>query len=126
VSADYLARELAEQGRTTPLPPWVRYPDIERFSIGWRMGYGESYVMLWGSWAEGRSHDELVAYLREFAPIPANFSDWAGGLLLAEPRDANGNELDEADAMLAQARHAAQLGLCDPAAVEAFLAELVE
>ncbi len=26
-------------------PPWIAYPHIERYSIGWRMGYGEDYIM---------------------------------------------------------------------------------
>lgn len=25
-------------------PPWLAYPEIERYSIGWRMGYGEDYI----------------------------------------------------------------------------------
>jgi hypothetical protein len=25
------------------IPPWKKYPDIPRFSIGWRMGDGEDY-----------------------------------------------------------------------------------
>ena len=107
-------------------PPWVQYPDIERFSIGWLMGYGEGYLMAWYEWVAGRSHDELLTYFRGHAPIPADFSDWAGAALLPEPRDPNGNDLDEGDAWFAQARYAAQLGLCDAAAVEAFLAELGE
>ncbi|MBX3158609.1 MAG: hypothetical protein KF773_21760 [Deltaproteobacteria bacterium] len=112
---EYLARELAEQGRATPVPPWVRYPDIERFSIGWRMGSGEGYLHLWGGWTGTRTHDELLAYLREFAPIPADFADWAGGLLLPEPCDAHGNPLDWEEAMDAQADHARALGLVAPA-----------
>ncbi len=26
------------------LPPWLAYPEIDRHSIGWRMGYGEDYI----------------------------------------------------------------------------------
>jgi N-glycosidase YbiA len=26
------------------LPPWVQDPEIERYSIGWRMGYGEEVI----------------------------------------------------------------------------------
>lgn len=25
-------------------PPWLVCPEIERYSIGWRMGYGEDYA----------------------------------------------------------------------------------
>ena len=31
-------------------PPWIAYPEIERYSIGWRMGYGEGYIGEWGKW----------------------------------------------------------------------------
>ena len=27
-------------------PPWLAFPDIERYSIGWRMGYGEDYIYI--------------------------------------------------------------------------------
>ena len=33
-------------------PPWLKYPDIGRYSIGWRMGYGEDYIGTWGPWFE--------------------------------------------------------------------------
>lgn len=35
------------------LPPWLVYPDIPRYSIGWRMGDGESYMAEWSSWYGG-------------------------------------------------------------------------
>ncbi len=29
-------------------PPWLIYPNISRYSIGWRMGYGEDYICTFG------------------------------------------------------------------------------
>lgn len=31
-------------------PPWMRYPTIPQGSIGWRMGYGESYLDEYCAW----------------------------------------------------------------------------
>lgn len=31
-------------------PPWLAYPEIERYSIGWRMGYGEDYLYKFSDW----------------------------------------------------------------------------
>jgi len=25
-------------------PPWLKHRELERYSLGWRMGYGESYL----------------------------------------------------------------------------------
>ena len=37
-----------------PMPPlWLMYPYIHKFSIGWRMGYGESYKYEFNDWFAG-------------------------------------------------------------------------
>lgn len=74
-----LQKELQEHD--PPRPPWVRYPDIPRFSIGWRMGAGEEYGCVLRLWKEGRSRDELLDYLRRFAPIPVSWGTWAAGFV---------------------------------------------
>ena len=33
-------------------PPWLVYPEIERYSIGWRMGYGEDYIYKFWNWLD--------------------------------------------------------------------------
>ncbi len=43
-------------------PPWIAYPEIERYSIGWRMGYGESYICKWGQWYTSLSEEEHEEY----------------------------------------------------------------
>jgi hypothetical protein len=29
-------------------PPWQRFPTYPRFTIGWRMGEGEDWLIRWG------------------------------------------------------------------------------
>lgn len=47
-------------------PPWIAYPHIERYSIGWRMGYGEGYIMRWGEWYDALGEVEKAEYHRLF------------------------------------------------------------
>lgn len=55
-------------------PPWIAYPEIERYSIGWRMGYGESYIDRWGVWFDNLTQDERNVY-QELFPEPVT---WKG------------------------------------------------
>lgn len=48
-------------------PPWIAYPEIERGSIGWRMGYGEDYLMKWGSWFDALDEKEQKEYQELFS-----------------------------------------------------------
>ena len=32
------------------LPPWKAYPQIQFGSIGWRMGYGEKFIVNWSKY----------------------------------------------------------------------------
>ena len=43
-------------------PPWLVYPEIERYSIGWRMGYGENYIYKFWNWLDTLTSDELAEY----------------------------------------------------------------
>lgn len=56
------------------LPPWLACPKIERFSIGWRMGYGEDYMLKWDNWYHALSDGESKEY-RELFPEPPT---WKG------------------------------------------------
>lgn len=55
-------------------PPWIAFPEIERYSIGWRMGYGESYMDKWGAWFDSLIEDDVKAY-QELFPEPVT---WKG------------------------------------------------
>lgn len=62
------------------IPPyWVVYPDIHLYSIGWRMGSGESCCMTWWAWwrTQNWAFDEKVAYFKKFGVPHA----WLGVLL---------------------------------------------
>lgn len=79
--ASQLAAALAEGKELEP--PWARYPWIPRGSIGWRMGSGESYEMLWGDFVDEkvRSLDDALAYLRRHPKAPRSWGEWIAGWL---------------------------------------------
>ena len=51
------------------LPPWIVFPNYSRRSIGWRMGLGESYKAVWGSYMRYLDSRERDQY-REKYPQP--------------------------------------------------------
>jgi hypothetical protein len=63
------------------LPPWQRYPDIPRYSIGWRMGYGESYIKAWIKWSVEFTQEQMLAYFHKYKPIPPAWMDWVAAEL---------------------------------------------
>ena len=69
-----IKEELTPQGDL--LPPWMRYPQIPRYSIGWRMGTGEIYMWAWDAWTEEIKQDKLVQYFKKYLPIPLDWLDW--------------------------------------------------
>jgi hypothetical protein len=107
-----LEKELLEQGRTSPLPPWLKYPSIPRYSIGWRMGGGESYLMVWWRWGENRSQEEKIAYFREFAPIQLDWVDWVG-MQFEEDDDEKDENLSFDELIERAGERIAHLGLFD-------------
>lgn len=62
------------------LPQWIVYPEIEPFSIGWRMGYGEDYLIHLWEWREQQSPEALKEYDAYFIPP----GEWAEAMKLAE------------------------------------------
>jgi len=57
------------------MPPlWIAFPELERYSIGWRMGYGESYRNEWGKWFDSLTEDDVKEY-KELFPEPVT---WKG------------------------------------------------
>ncbi len=55
-------------------PPWIAYPKIERYSIGWRMGYGESFICRWSAWYDTLAEEDRQTYQKLF-PEPIT---WKG------------------------------------------------
>jgi len=77
-------REIIEEEMTPQgdlLPVWLRYPQIQRYSMGWRMGYGESYMWAWDVWADSMQREQLVAYFKRYLPIPLDWIDWVADRL---------------------------------------------
>ncbi|MCP3774930.1 NADAR family protein [Paenibacillus sp. MZ04-78.2] len=69
-----------------PMPPlWLMYPHITRYSIGWRMGYGESYKYTFNNWIETLSEDERQQYQAMF-PKPKTWRSFLS--------DANDDDLE--------------------------------
>ena len=54
-------------------PLWLMYPHIPNGSIGWRMGYGESYGDEFYRWFHTLSREEKEEYNRKF-PEPVCWS----------------------------------------------------
>jgi len=76
-------------------PPWAKYPELPSGSIGWRMGYGESWVMGWGTWLEQQPKDRAwrAAYLRRHPPAPRTWAGTVAGVL--EPEHDDAEDVDE-------------------------------
>ncbi|MBE1554001.1 NADAR family protein [Sporosarcina limicola] len=56
-------------------PPWLMYPNIGRYSIGWRMGYGESYIIEFGNWFSELNIGEQNNF-RQMFPPPKGWLGW--------------------------------------------------
>src|SRR5262245_34166787 len=66
----------------TMRPPWLRFPELERGSIGWRMGSGEQYAGSWAVWFEGLADEARRDYFKRLTPVPAEWLDWVVDALL--------------------------------------------
>lgn len=79
-------------------PPWAKHPEIPAGSIGWRMGYGEGWLVQWGAWLEQQPRDRQwrAAYLRRHAPAPRTWARTVVGVL--EPhREEDDDEDDDGE-----------------------------
>ncbi len=57
------------------VPPWIKYPNIPRQSIGWRMGVGEQYLHEFASWWSKQVRANRLT-LRSAYPEPEHWSDF--------------------------------------------------
>ena len=66
---------MALQEKKIMPPPWLAHREIERYSIGWRMGYGEDYIDRFGDWLDTLSPEERTEY-RTLFPEPVTWKGW--------------------------------------------------
>ncbi|WP_437766270.1 hypothetical protein WMF27_25470 [Sorangium sp. So ce281] len=100
-------------------PPWERFPDYERYTIGWRMGSGEDWLGMWSVFLEQLAPDRetRIAYLRRHPPAPITWAEAVHKVLhptdeRAEDEDGDEEEEDgdeEEDPIAAASRRSALL-----------------
>jgi hypothetical protein len=74
-------------------PPWAEFPTFERFTIHWRMGFGESWLGMWSVFVDGLGdRDAREKYLRRHAPAPV---PWADHVLFALGHDVDGDDVTD-------------------------------
>ncbi|HEU4532764.1 MAG TPA: BON domain-containing protein, partial [Polyangiaceae bacterium] len=78
-------------------PPWARFPDYERYTIGWRMGTGEDWLGLWHVFLEqlGPEHEARLAYLRRHPPAPVTWANAVYGVLYPARDDDDDDDDDD-------------------------------
>ena len=96
---DYYRKHLAEHldARGDLAPPWEEFPNYERYTIGWRMGTGESWLGFLSIFFEQlpEDFDTRLAYLRRHAKAPYTWSNWAYDVLYPEASEED--EKEDAD-----------------------------
>lgn len=50
------------------LPPWMKFPDIHPYDIGWRMGAGEGYLCQFNPWYNGLTPEGRKKYKEMYPP----------------------------------------------------------
>lgn len=67
-------------------PPWETFPTYERYTIGWRMGAGESYLYDWSDHVRSLPSDlqSRLHYLQQHRPAPLSWSDAVWSVLYPE------------------------------------------
>lgn len=84
-------------------PPWAKHPEIPAGSIGWRMGYGESYSIAWGRFLSQRPSDRAwrAAYLRRHPLAPRSWAR-AAAVVLAPGHVMEDDDEPDVDALVAE------------------------
>ena len=67
-----------EPGPSEMAPPWAHLPHYHAFTIGWRMGQGEYYLIRWEDFLKGLGSG-VLAYLQRHDPAPFPWAEriWA-------------------------------------------------
>jgi hypothetical protein len=89
---EHLDEQLDEHGDI--MPPWAKFPEYERYTIGWRMGSGEDWVCFVSVFLDrmGKKPAAREAYLRRHPPAPYTWAGWVLSVL------GEGDDDDDGDA----------------------------
>jgi hypothetical protein len=93
-------------------PPWARFPTYERYTIGWRMGAGEDYLVRWWAFVTTLPADEASrrAYLRRHPPAPFTWAERVAQVLRPRAADDGDGDGDD-DGSDVEAAHARRIAL---------------
>lgn len=80
-----IERELVEHGQLLPL--WLKHPTIPCGSVGWRMGDGEWYRLVFGRWFDRLSAEARVRYFAQHLPLPLEWADHVAWSLRPDEED---------------------------------------
>lgn len=96
------------------VPPWEAFPTYERYTIGWRMGAGESYRYDWHDFLETipKDFESRLAYLKRHRPAPLNWGDSVLYVLYPSSDEESDDDDDEYDK--AKEAKLKKLGLIKP------------
>ena len=73
-----------------PVPPWVKYPNLRRGSMGWRMGAGEHFLLrVFAPWWQQYPEPDRAVY-RAAYPAPV---EWEGFLDSEVPDHDSGGRM---------------------------------
>ena len=56
-------------------PPWLVFPDYEKYSMGFRMGSGEDYAHQLSDWYNSASAEEIISFKHKY-PEPDRYSEY--------------------------------------------------
>lgn len=78
-------------------PPWERFPEYERYTIGWRMGAGEDWLGLWHVFLDGLdpAFETRLAYLRRHPAAPFTWASSVHEVLYPSSPDDEGDDGDD-------------------------------
>jgi len=72
-------KESVFEAEGQPNPPWKEFPLLERYSIGWRMGAGEDYIIGFRKWFS-ELDEKRQSYYEYMHPEPNNWAGFYKGL----------------------------------------------
>lgn len=70
-------------------PPWIYSPTSHPYSIQWRMGAGETYMMIYSTWLNNNlnNKEELIEFFKKYPAPPRWLGTIANTIWNLEPMD---------------------------------------